>query len=168
MGIYRHYGADTFDKGWSYGSRENPVNFKPRGLWAGPVNPETNSTSWHDWCEDSEWNLEGLTQHFDFVLSDDARILQIHTPADILPYTKPDPHAMYMSIARIPDPTAKVLIDHEKLRKDFDGMEVYFEENYNDFWWSRLFYGYDVNSLVVWNLDKVIVIDADGGANNED
>lgn len=154
MKIYRHYGADTFDPGKTFSGY--PVNFKPPGFWASPCDCEYG---WKEFCEDQEFRVENLARHFDFTLSKDARILEIHTPSDVLPYTKKDPYAPAYSSIGDKDPTLGRMLDVCKLMNDFDGMEVYISENYNDFWWSKLFYGYDVDSLVLWNLDVVRVID---------
>ena len=158
MKIYRHYGADKFDPDKTFSDLYNPVNFKPPGFWASPYDCEYG---WKEFCEDQDFRTDSLESHFDFVLASDARILDIRTPSDVLPYTKKDPYApAYSSLAeKVKDPTVNRSLDYCKLMNDFDGMEVHISENPTEFWWSKLFYGYDVDSLVLWNLDVVRVVD---------
>ena len=51
------------------------------------------------------------------------------------------------------------MIDFEKIYQEYDGMELYMIENYSEFYNSYLFNSYDVDSLIIWNLDKIIPIE---------
>lgn len=154
--VYRHYGTNEFDSSRTFSSLSNLANYKPRGMWACPVDCEYG---WKEWCEDEDFNVESLDQHFDFVLTEDARILEIHKVIDILPYTKWDGRPGVWSAVQ--DPTANFILDYDKLKNEFDGMEVFLHEDLVGLHWSKLFYGYDVDSIVLWNLDTVVVIDTE-------
>ena len=56
------------------------------------------------------------------------------------------------------DPTAGKNLDMQKIKSKYDGMEVYMDQNYVELHNSNMFNVWDVDSLVIWNLDKVICV----------
>jgi len=125
--------------------------YKPKGLWACP---EYAIDEWKDWCEDEDWNADSLTEHFDFTLKPETKILLIKDVYDILPYCKSDGITHSYTI----DPTVDKILDLEKIYREFDGMEVDMRSGWSRFHWSKLFYTWDVSSIVVWNLSRIIPV----------
>ena len=138
---YIHYGADVFDPERTYGSGRWD---KPAGLWASPV---TCGRSWKDFCEGEEWNLEGLTTSFRFHLKKGTRILKVHTIEDVIPYMDYNKDAVIGT---------EYPFDHEALHRDYDGMELFLSDSWHLRNYMR-FYTWDCDSLVLWNLDKVVI-----------
>lgn len=148
--IYRHYGttADKFRLDYNY---EGAGLYKPKGLWACP---EYAIDEWKDWCED--YKVDFLSEHFDFTLKPETKILLIRDVGDILPYCKSDGLGLlhYSST----DPTIDKVLDLEKIYREFDGMEVDMRSGWPLFHDSKLFYTWDVSSIVIWYLSRIIPV----------
>lgn len=154
--IYRHYGAVVFDSTHELGGGHMG---KPDGLWASPKKSYDCSYTWKDFCISEEFRLESLKHYFDFRLKKGTRILRIHSISDIIPYLeKKDDYDEYSRefplLAK--DPTFHKKLNMKRIHKQFDGMEVYMGQNYSEFHYSDMFNVWDVDSLVIWNLDRVI------------
>ena len=155
--IYRHYGADKFDPNHIYCGRGY---LKPLGLYASPQNSKKFLT-WKDMIiniskyDEEKWRLETLNKYFDFRLSKDTRILKIRRIIDIKDYIIPDEDEDNCRI-REWDITEGQILNLEKLYRDYDAMLVIYGNNYNELYYSTMFYEWDVDSICVWNLDKVI------------
>ena len=106
--------------------------------------------------DEEKWRLETLNKYFDFRVSNDARILKIRRIADIKDYIIPDEDEYDNCRIREWDITEGKLLNLEKLYRDYDAMLVIYGNNYNELRFSHLFYEWDVDSICVWNLDKVI------------
>ena len=156
--IYRHYGSNTFDSNHIYCDRGR---LKPSGLYASPQNSKKFLT-WKDMIinickyDEEKWRLETLNKYFDFRLSKDARILKIRRITDIKDYIIPDENECNDCRIREWDITEGQLLNLEKLYRDYDAMLLIHGNNYNELCFSHLFYEWDVDSICVWNLDKVI------------
>lgn len=141
--LYRHYGENINDIDFDrkYMSVRGD---KPDGLWASPV---SCGRPWKEWCEKEGYEIEKLDRHFDFTLKPGARILEVRTKEDAAPYIRSLLGGLIQEF------------DHRSLQRDFDGMEVYLSDNWRlkD---MNVFYYWDVDSIVIWNLD---VIDVQGG-----
>ena len=150
--IYRHYGttADKFRIDHIY---EGAGLYKPKGLWACP---EYAIDEWKDWCEGEDYKVDFLSEHFDFTLKPETKILRIKDVSDILPYCKSDDiaHPCFCYT----DPTIDKILDLEKIYREFDGMEVDMRSGWSLFHDSKLFYTWDVSSIVIWYLSRIIPV----------
>ena len=149
--IFIHYGVDKFDPEHQY----EPFwcDRKPAGLWA---SAEKAQYSWAEWCKAEFFHTENLEKSFKFTLSKTAKILQIHKEKDIIPYLKnydPIKERLFFHICGCVTDLEDRL-DLEKLYAEFDGMEVFMSEDYNHFH-NGMFNTWDVDSICIWNLDKV-------------
>lgn len=142
--VYRHYGSSVFDI-----SKFEPVGNafgitfmnKPHGgLWASPVDSHNN---WHDWCVSENFNKRSLDKYFDFTLKNNSKILSINKISDL---NKINDH-----IEIIQDFYIKVRVDFESLvEAGYDA--VYSTYNFET---AQIFYGWDVDSLLVLNPDCI-------------
>lgn len=157
--VYRHYGANHFDPTHKLGGGHMG---KPNGLWASPKKPHKEVYTWEQWCRNEDFHLEKLNHFFDFRLKKGTKILRIHNLSDIIPYLKEredykEYSELFPSLVAA-DPTRYKKLDMEKIHTNFDGMEVYMGQNWCELHDSEMFYPWDVDSLVLWNLDRVITI----------
>ncbi len=139
---YIHYGSDIFspEKLKEVASRDwDNGLFKPNGLWASAEGVEL---SWKQWCEDEEFHTDRLDKHFNFTLSDNARILKVKSDKDAKPYIRK--WSMFMID----------VLDQEKLTENFDGMELCLSGNYENLRYGR-FYTWDCDSICIWNPDVI-------------
>ena len=75
---FRHYGNANYEETRVKPISNIPFFTKPSGgLWASPI--KMDGTAWEEWCEQEDFYTYKLNTYFDFVLHDDARVLQIHT-----------------------------------------------------------------------------------------
>ena len=142
--IYIHYGSDHFDKQMLIDSvavsKDNGIG-KPTGLWASRVDAEYG---WKQWCIGAEFAIDNLKNSFKFILSDEARILEINCMSDIAPY-------------EIKTEFGFKLLDMEALHKQYDGIELYISAVPR--WEFNIFSAWDCDSIVVWNTDVIQVIE---------
>ena len=144
--IYIHYGSKTFDKDKIYLPKMPPHNKPMIGLWA----CRTDATlSWKDFCEREDFGVCSEDNSFKFTLSDKAKILEIHCVDDIANYIKP-----YIISDSISIPTMQK-IDFDKIMEDeYDGIELFLSEDYFNLHFG-IFYGWDADSIVVWNANVI-------------
>lgn len=142
--VYIHYGNDTFIP--SHVCQPQRWD-KPSGLWASPISA---GWGWKDFIH-AEWNsmIPTLATSFCFQLKKGTKILKVKTMQDIFPYLK----------YRKPDfeGDRDYELDHEKLRREFDGLELFYSGKFN-FHDTRLFWSWDCDSLVLWNTAKIQII----------
>ena len=75
---FRHYGTANYEETRVRPISNIPCFTKPSGgLWASPI--KMDRTAWEEWCEQEDFRTHKLNTYFDFVLHNDARVLQIHT-----------------------------------------------------------------------------------------
>lgn len=134
---YIHYGSDVFDINHKLSGERFD---KPSGFWASPV--VSNYYSWYDFCMDSDFRTQTLFKSFVFTLKPKSRILKVHNISDISEYIKYDENIKGLGF------------NHKKLNEDFDGMEVFMSGDLRD---TNIFYTWDVDSLVIWNLNCIVV-----------
>lgn len=143
---YIHYGHRHFDSQNTFKQIQNiELAVKPRGgLWGSDIN---SKFGWIDWVKSNDFfsskYLSG--RWFKFTLKEDARILTISDVKQLkkLPKCKSD---------ILPNPIF-VCLDFEKLKKDYDAIEVLLSGN-QDLYFAL--YGWDCDSILVLN-DKVVV-----------
>ena len=148
--IYVHYGHEKFEPEKLLNRKRDPFlqKYKPTGLWGSPVDSEWG---WIDWCKSEGFRPERLKTSFKFKIDPSARILEVRNPDDVRSYIIAEEH-------RFPDDTIfyDYSLDTSQIEKEYDGMEVYMNDNYNELHNTPIFYVWDVDSLVVWNPDMVI------------
>ena len=137
--IYRHYGAEHFD---AEHVPEDQGTDKPLGLYACP---RRTSEDWAQYCAEELQEPERAEFYFDFRLS------RREDDADYEQQRREFP-SVYAH-----DPTWGRHLNIEKLKR-FDGMEIYMSGNWSELYHTHMFYAYDVDTLVVWNMDKVIEV----------
>lgn len=157
--IYEHLGDDEIDFNYEY---EQPEigGFKPQGLWASPKDSKYN---WRNWCKENDFKFESLQHHFEFYLKPYAKILKVDS-VDSLVKVASKYKGEEISQSRLPiyNYFSKVYtaanfqfthyLDFETISKDYDGFEVLISSDPHLYY---VMYGYDVDSLIIWNL-KVI------------
>ena len=75
-----HYGSDSFDINRVKLVQNQPLSNKPiGGFWATPVGAELG---WKEWCEEVGLEMERLKSHFEFTLSEDAKVIEISKEED--------------------------------------------------------------------------------------
>ncbi len=136
--VYIHYGSNSFHV-------PNPItniwNFtKPSGgLWASRKDGEN---TWKDFCESEEFMLDSFSKSFEFVLKDNAKVLELNN---------------LKQLANLPvisnNNTGTVYLDFEELARIYDAIEV---TNISAFYYPL--YGWDCNSILVTNPDIVEVV----------
>jgi hypothetical protein len=139
MKIYRHYGSNKFRKELVVGKYIIEC-FKPGGLWGSPID---SKWGWKDYCESEEFKLKSLKKHFDFTLKEDTKILEVRHLEDVVEYG-------------IQDDLGFDTLDYHRINDEYDAMEVYMCDYWNDLHYSNIFYTWDVDSIVVWNPEVII------------
>ena len=84
--IFVAYGTDAYNSDlFKPYNNKRTLNFgmnKPiGGLWASPLN---SRYGWGKWCDDNDFNVDSLNQHFLFKLSTNAKIYIIDSKEDII------------------------------------------------------------------------------------
>lgn len=148
--VYQHYGNNKFDNSQIKPIKNRDVWGKPYGgFWASRVNSEK---SWKEWCETEDFCTERLKKHFDFTLNDNAKILVIKTKCDLEKLRQK--HQEWFVKPKW-DFIDRPFLDFEKISKLYDALEVNAgsdRELYFDF------YGWDCDSICIFNLQIVNVI----------
>jgi len=142
---YIHYGDSEFDI-FKFESIRNPLSHvlpKPYGgLWASPI--KAKNLDWYSWCIDNQFDTDNLHKSFIFELAKNANIFTVSTNKDLeklkdLIGTKTPAGCYY---------------DFEALElMGFDGLEV--EINTWDIYMGL--YGWDVDSILIFNPDVIIL-----------
>lgn len=140
---YIHYGTDKFNPAL-VSTEENHFR-KPAGLWASPT--DTN-WGWKDWCLAEDFHTGSLNKFFKFTLKPCAKILVVNGLDDVMDYLD----IIETEFKYLPD----IRLKRKELYRDFDGMMVWMSHNWNELHNNILFNLWDVDSIVVWNLDVII------------
>ena len=158
---FRHYGSDTFDPYRHYASQvPGHIYFKPIGFWSSPILDEDKyfCFTWDLWCKREEFELESLKSHFDFKLDPSAKIIWIHTKEDVEKCI-----GTYVNIVNskhFPLENGWLHWNEDAIHRDYDGMMLYHGLEFDYLHREPGFFNlWDVDSLVLWHLDKVIVKD---------
>lgn len=161
---FKHYGSEHFVKGKFIKVRNADANGMPNKpkrnscLWASPIR-EDGTDDWGEWCENEQFSTGDNSKWFIFKLSDNAKLLTLNGREDLDKFVNSKYQRMFPfehTIAHILNP------DFEKISEDYDAMLVYmtyegdigFEGSY-----YRL-YGWDVDTLLVFNPDIIIEIES--------
>lgn len=131
-----HYGANTFDP--ALVPNGSPHYKKPSGLWASPTKGDWN---WKEFCLSEEFHLDRLSKHFKFTVKKSAKILVVNHLSNLKGYISHD----YETLNR------------EKLYRHYDGMMVWMGDNWHELHNNFLFWMWDVDSIVIWNPDVIIL-----------
>ena len=157
MKAYIHYGSDTIDKDHVYPSKWKEAIFKPSGFWGCPVDSKEN---WKEWCIGNQYDATNFSKSVTFALTNDARVLVVTKTEDILPYVIMDSKCSKSysekGINGLGSVHSGITLNRLKLEKHFDAIELIHGDKYEELHLNPgLFYSWDVDSIVVWRLDKV-------------
>jgi len=126
-------------------------NGKPRGLWLS----DEDDYGWKEWCQSEEWGLGTLEHATEFELADSHGLCVISNVPDLRQFTSLyRGHPVFRGLggtslgshwidwARVAEKYTGVLITpyHWSARLDLD---------------ARWYYGWDVASACIWNLDAI-------------
>lgn len=144
MKTYIHYGHKSFDKDLFTKIANEELMTKPTGgLWASDVKAKYG---WKDWCKSEHFRDCDKSNSFTFVLSGDAKMLQINCVDDLLDLPKmQNKYSSYVSW---------ILLDFEKISQNYDAIQVNISNDYNLY---HKLYGWDCDSILVMKPDVVIV-----------
>lgn len=152
---YIHYGHTNFDRDLFVPVRNGRHINKPvGGLWASPVGAERG---WYNWCKNNEFVLGRLKTSFEFVLSQNARVLEL-TPDNVwdLPV---DGKSYFTRSSRhegdIFCPSMVEAIDFEALAQEYDVLSCSLTENPSLYW---SLYGWDCDCILVLNPDVIVEV----------
>lgn len=141
--IYRHYGASKYiPEKVQMPSSECMINGKPdNGMWASPL--IKGAYLWKDFCIDEKFEIESLKKHFDFRLSQKARVLVLNnsTASKYIVEKK-----IYLIKERLLDMELILAEGWDAIYYDANNIGPY-----------RLEY-WDVTSIVIFNPDIVIPV----------
>lgn len=141
---YVHYGNSKFDINKFSAIRNRGVFPKPfGGLWASPVDAEFG---WIQWCEQEDFAHYKSDNKFQFKLSDNARVLEIHSVEQMRTLITEDMYIVRFGV---------YVLDFEKLTHEYDAIELFISETpslYNNF------YGWDCDSILILNPNVIKVI----------
>lgn len=143
---YIHYGSKTFDpnKINTTGNIISDILSKPyECFWASPI--EAPYQSWKDWCESTGFHLNLLEESIVFSLSDNAKILKIHSDNDLNRIQEIDYY--WDNIDRF-----RTLNYNQLYEMGYDGIEIFMASSNI----RSTFWGWDADSLVLWNPDVII------------
>lgn len=143
MRKFIHYGHKEFDENMFVKISNSPYfRTKPDGgLWASDVEAKYG---WKDWCKAENFRDRIEENSFEFVLTDNAKVLCINSVNDLRKLPKAEDDEFLIS--------SWVTLDFEKLSKMYDVIEVNIS---ND--WDLYFtlYGWDCDSIVVMNPEVI-------------
>lgn len=138
--IYIHYGHKSFDNKLFDEIKNERAWVKPiGGLWASNINAKYG---WRDWCEEQRFRECSIDNSFKFKLKEDSRILKIDN-SDIL---------KKLPIVNAPFRTSWINLDFEKIKEEYDAIEVLISEDHRLYW---DLYGWDCDSLLVLNKEVI-------------
>ena len=138
--IYIHYGHKSFDNKLFDEIKNERAWVKPiGGLWASNINAKYG---WRDWCEEQRFRECSIDNSFKFKLKEDSRILKIDN-SDIL---------KKLPIVNAPFRTSWINLDFEKIKEEYDTIEVLISEDERLYW---DLYGWDCDSLLVLNKEVI-------------
>ena len=144
MKKYIHYGHTSFDKEKFIPIKNRGFFVKPTGgLWASDVRAKFG---WKDWCEAEHFRDCKKENSFTFVLSKDAKVLEINSVQQLT------------YLPKVKDPIELVTwttLDFEVLSTMYDAIELNISEDYNLYW---ELYGWDCDCILIMNPEIVQVL----------
>lgn len=157
--LYVHYGSDEFIcRDVSCSGIKNSIKPSRTCLWASPVDTKL---SWINFCKSEYFKESYLDHHFNFTLCSEAKICFINTLEDLLDLIRRFPGNMMSEIESniYSSPCSDVKLhrfpDYESISKIYDGIQVNISKDPRLY---HLMYGWDVDSIAIWNLDVVEVV----------
>lgn len=152
--LYIHYGSKKFDKKKVTCEKSGfTIPSKPKyGLWASPV--DTN-WGWREWCAEERFRECDEEDSFMFSLTENAKILNIFSEDDILPYIiRKEGSSFWTNWMGRPLKTSIIDgIDWGKIISDgYDAVELYNSIGLHD----TVFNSWDCDSIVILNPDIVV------------
>lgn len=133
-------------------------SMKPVGIWFS-VEESEDDYSWYDWCKGEQFRLEALRHKYLLKITDDAKMLHLQSPEDIIKfsiqYAANDPFDFGRTSIFQKDTTYIYMISWSKVKAEYDGIII---APYQ--WKCRLasetswYYPWDCSSGCIWNLDK--------------
>ena len=165
--IYIHYGSKGFNQNL-FRERRSMLSNKPNcGLWASKLNDEFG---WKEWCEQEGYRLDRLIESFKFTISENAKIMQIKgvgVPDELKPYINNGSIQVSLFGLSFFREGYQKMIDFDRMIEDgYDGIEFTITET--PFWnneaeshnvlWDMM-YGWDCNSIVIFNADVIEELD---------
>lgn len=150
---FRTYGTKVIDCEFNYEcdeekrNRLNAVN-KPIGLWASPKDSK-DFVTWKKFIKENKFKVKSLRKHKDFTLKDDANILMLTSKKEIMRTWR-----KYKMIS--PRMNGLRFLDWKRIEEDYDGVFFLYSDWVEDYMSTKFyFYTWDVDSLCIWNLDKI-------------
>ena len=146
---YIHYGHTEFRRDLFCEINNRLMFSKPwGGLWASPVDAEFG---WIDWCEREDFCKYRVSECFEFILSDTAKVLHIYGVEQLDDLPRQDECL-----------ASWVCLDFEQLLSDgWDAVELHLSEEtsyggfMNGLYWSL--YGWDCDSILIMNPEVIVV-----------
>lgn len=151
--IYIHYGHIKFDKNEFDEIKNRNCFVKPfGGLWA---SLDSSEYGWKKWTEKEDFYLNKYRgdNYFRFKLKENSRILKITNSEQLKDLPHVHSNKIKAEIGFIP---IYQILDFEELSKEYDAMEVMISKD-GDLYFEL--YGWDCDSLLVFNKDCIEVID---------
>ena len=144
MKKYIHYGHTSFDKEKFLPIKNRDFFVKPiGGLWASDV---IAKFGWKDWCEAEHFRDCKKENSFTFVLSKDAKVLEINSVQQLtyLPKVKDQIGLVTWTV-----------LDFELLSTMYDAIELNISKDYDLYW---KLYGWDCDCILILNPEIVQVL----------
>lgn len=149
--VYIHYGATEFKPELFKPVMNGSAFNKPKwdtGFWASPV----NGYGWKQWNDSEHFATCDADNSFTFKLKPNSKVYVIDSNEAVenllKHYPRPNPYAKDNTIFST-DYYMNHLIDFEKLSKDYDALLLYIKYG------GRIFWGWDVDSLLIFNPDCI-------------
>ena len=157
MKEYIHYGNKSYDPE-KFNEIKNRKSCIPKpigGMWASAVDAQYG---WKQWCENNDFRECNEDNSFKFTLSEDAKVLHIYNTK-----TLEDLPMQELEEWQISSITKTYYLDFEKLKEEYDAIELHLSEeeidedfNFMDGLYYAL-YGWDCDSILIMNPDIINV-----------
>ena len=133
-------------------SNQDFLNKPSGGLWSSEYLPNLPYKSdWELWCNQNDFNLEKLNKGIIFELKDYVNIFIIDSYSDLLKLAENYSYEKdFLGI------TTKRYIDFEKMSKDYDGLFLTEQGEWQTKHRRKIdFYGWDCSTLLLFNIDAI-------------
>ena len=119
---------------------EQSLDHKPFGFW---LSSENVDTSWELWCKREGFNLKGLRVK-KYYKVDMIKLLQIHNEDEMYKFVNEYGTSLYGTSLK------SCVIDWKKVSSKYCG--IYIPYNYKLRFEYSFYYGWDVDSVCIWDL----------------
>lgn len=144
-----HYTNEKFSlEPMTYDQQESIWQAKPNGLWFSIE----GDYDWKWWCEAENFNIENLVVSYEIELKEDANILHLKTPEEIIEFTK----QYALSTKDWDIEYDRYQLKWDKVKEKYQGIII---SPYQ--WDCRLrlgtswYYGWDCASGCIWDLECI-------------